>query len=170
MNKIYQKISSEWLLFDISFQLFTTFEKKSVNNSTHQVSFVPVESVKNLEPVSQLFANGILLNDFKRVENPEHIMIIKLQGKFYSIDKILFDNMSAGNERLQINLKYIRVESLDGDPFEVDAFILIPVNRSLEMLSIDFLAFKKEFSTGRVEKATHIEIPRFEIDLKGNMP
>lgn len=164
MNNTDQQIPAEWLLYDFSFRLFATFEKKSAQILEHQVSFVPIESISNKKRIAEFFEIGITPDDFKKKKKSGHVMIIKLSGEFYSIDKILFENLFADNNELNICLNYIRVESFDGDPFEVDFFLIIPIDISWNKLSIDFQAFKKNFITN-LEETLDIEIPRIEINF-----
>jgi hypothetical protein len=164
MNNTNQQIPAEWLVCNFYFRLFTAFEKKTVPTSEHQVRFIPAGDFDSKREIAEMFDNGIMLDEFNQIKDINYILIVKLGGTFYSVDKIVFDNLLADNNGLYIHLKYIQVESLDGDPFEVDPFILIPFDPSFKMMSIDFRAFKKSFSTSQ-EEEVNINIPRLELNF-----
>jgi hypothetical protein len=162
LNKMANPLPDSWLLEQITLSLFHHFGPHTAEISDHRVSFLPQAAFDKNKPLELLFAAGVAQLSPGRFND---LLLILLAGEFYSLDQFRLKGISVHNTGIDIELQYIRVESADGEPFQTDSYLLIPLNASIiahQRLTIKFEAIEKDFA-GQEQPAQHIQIAPFEI-------
>lgn len=170
MNTQLSYIPLRWLLGQIDFKLFLPFEKTEENFVRHEISFVRLAEFKVDKSPTSLNRKGISFKQIKSDEFNDYAMIVRLAGRFNSLDEFEVKQITADLDSIRVLIDYIQVESQDGVPDRVAPYLIVPLNemfRNKEVM-IKFEAIKRDFLTGREEKDVTKSILDFYFSFECN--
>jgi hypothetical protein len=136
------------LLGEIRLQLYyaTVRSTQFVRNSTWR--YIHQEDMTSNSRIRESFRNGLDFDQIPRERQDEYILTVQLGGEITSVDEVVFEGCRMDGEEVHLWLTLTKVESLDGEPFPVEAFILVPMNETIvarRKLAIEFRGFRRSF-------------------------
>jgi len=155
MNTKFSFIPKDWMVEHFEFVLFSKLEKTEVDIFDHEVNFVSLIELENNKSLSSLPKTIHSLNQIKNGDNDNHAMVIKLAGRFYSLDEFKLKEINADATSIQLLITHINVENQDGVPFLVTPVLIVPLNSTVikrKKIIIEFEATKRDFITGKEQK------------------
>ncbi|HOO54303.1 MAG TPA: hypothetical protein PLY09_01830 [Methanothrix sp.] len=94
------------------------------------------------------FRNGLDFDQIPHDKQDEYCLTVQLGGEITSVDEVVFHGCRIANEEVRIWLTITKVESQDVEPFPVEAFVLIPLNKTIisrQMTIIEFKGYYRSF-------------------------
>lgn len=156
-------IPNDWMIGDVHLSLFLKKEKGNKHMVIQNFCFAPKETDFINESLTN-FLTGNKSGKDNMTNNS--ILLLSPTANFYSIDEFYFNGISFTDNTINVNIDYIWIEDLDGNPFNIIPVFIIPLNNEItkcKKLIANFNSDKKDFYTGIISKNQNKDIPSISI-------